>query len=846
MGSLFQLRDFWYTSFPQEEFGVSALTTGDVDNMQGADKIIVGSFQGHLRIISPSSHRGEMQASDILYEKKYDEPILQVECGPYEPIIDGVTQNLLAILFPRKLIFLRVLCCGEGAEEEQKRKKKKDGTDEEKATMPLFYYECNVYFETTFEHTTYNFVSGRFGKTWYKQVCVQSMDGELTFVDHNKVLYKRFIPPTQFLVPGCLAYSVAKDALLTNNSSLFLMCYSYTNIVNSLTSERKEEPGGPHSPDGMRLSPTWAFNLGDDAVAIKVCYLTRGGDKDEDIVVLCPYIMYVLSQSGHCTMTRRLNVEAVSLMSYTLQGLVYSNLLIGFLNQSISVYSDTALEWSAKLVSGNALCMSVGTLCGVQGMIVTLTGDGRLAVNYLGTDPAEGPVQPLESKAASYTEMCDQLKRIQYEIKNMTGETNNLLKTVKDTIQGDQDSAPILISGAPTTAAPPPSAPAPPSPTGSAPATAAQAPAAPAPASEIPAPKSAIDTHLSLQLKTLTVSPTPENKLTVSLQVSLDRTALADISGIDIHLRAVEPIVVETNYKSIASIAVGETVTVPITIGAQNDRDNIIPSSLEVIAVAVFKTRAQVHHSVQASFMLPLSLVAKAVPPVKNTAFSIQLNTDKSPPPSLLNLFPDMAVGGSMAANVLSIEYINGADATLLVSKNAARFKLQASTMEALWLFASELMRRVRNYYNEPSLVFDIPDELPVKDLGAVIDTHLKIRGELVSAIAQLEEAAVFYRAVQKRLLVHFRDRNPASLDSLDLLLKRAYTLMQKRTDAIGVAQGRQRQACAMLNCCVRLFFVWLAAQNREVFQHPEDLSVLEALFACDITDEAGVGWEET
>ena len=61
----------------------------------------------------------------------------------------------------------------------------------------------------------------------------------------------------------------------------------------------------------------------------------------------------------------------------------------------------------------HAPSMQVSTLCKVEGMIVMLTADGQLSVNYLGTDPASTPVQNLESKELDYEDMDEEHRRLQ-------------------------------------------------------------------------------------------------------------------------------------------------------------------------------------------------------------------------------------------------------------------------------------------------------------------------------------------------------------------------------------------------------------------------------------------------
>ncbi|CAD2216315.1 hypothetical protein AGDE_08266 [Angomonas deanei] len=697
MGSLFQLRDFWFTSFPEEEFSSTAMTVGNVDNT-GGDKIVVGSFQGHLRIISPSQERGEMQASDVLFEKKFDEPILQVECGPFEPVCDGVTENLLAVLFPRRLSLLRILRVGDA-------QRSGDGALDE------FYYNCSPAFETTFDHSAYNFVSGNFGNAYYKMLCVQSLDGFLTFVDFNKVLYQRVLPPNQFLSPGPLAYCASKDCFLTCNSSMFLLCYgSYAYAAMGA--------GGTESVG--KLSPTWAYNLGEDAVSIVSCNLQRGL-REETIVVLCGYKLHVLDSKGSVITNRRLNAEAISMCFYKLPEVDYHNVVVGFLDSSISIFSDVTLEWSAKVSSGIPQCLTVNGFCGVEGMIVLLNADGRLSVSYLGTDPAEGTIIALESKAELYGDMCSELRKIDDELK----ETGDALQPMANI--GAASRAPATSVADPAKEPP-------------APAAAAAAAAAPPP----PPPPPAAD---GLELEFVNSSSIPSgDKLIVSLLVKLSNaTLLGVLRGVEVYFRATEPIHCETEYKQIPHIEPGETVTIPVTVLCSDDKDHIVPSSLEVTAVALFKnTKTNEHVTSNASMIAPLSLVAKAVNPVKNPNFSIQINTDKSPAPSLVDLFPDMTAIGPVAPNVLSLEYVNGADVTILASKNAARFKIQGSTMEGLWLVSDELMRRLKTYYCEPNLVFTLPDDVPYADFCAVIETHVAVRKELQDANEEMEKAAVF------------------------------------------------------------------------------------------------------
>ena len=92
-------------------------------------------------------------------------------------------------------------------------------------------------------------------------------------------------------------------------------------------------------------------------------------------------------------------------------------------------------------------------------------------------------------------------------------------------------------------------------------------------------------------------------------------------------------------------------------------------------------------------------------------------------PPQLLRLFSDMLavlppvqaelLERGSGGNVLSFQYPTGADATMLVSKNAGRYRLQSDCFEAMGLVLAELCRRLEGYYKEAEDRGPVPPEGP-------------------------------------------------------------------------------------------------------------------------------------
>jgi Bardet-Biedl syndrome 9 protein len=84
--SIFQTKEWWSTVVGQgEEFDHNSICIANVDNEEAnEDKIIVGSFEGILRIFRPNRRMtNKFTVDDLIIEKNLGYPILQVSCGRF-------------------------------------------------------------------------------------------------------------------------------------------------------------------------------------------------------------------------------------------------------------------------------------------------------------------------------------------------------------------------------------------------------------------------------------------------------------------------------------------------------------------------------------------------------------------------------------------------------------------------------------------------------------------------------------------------------------------------------------------------------------------------------------------
>ena len=131
--SIFQIKELWGTRVgANEEYDKSSVC---LDGSGGEVKIIIGSFEGYLRVYKPKQK--EFMASDMILERNMMLPILQVSCGPFHSSGDAC----LAILHSRKLVVAQILYTGKDLAQYK----------------PLY--------EHSFDRNAFNFVSGNFGKS---------------------------------------------------------------------------------------------------------------------------------------------------------------------------------------------------------------------------------------------------------------------------------------------------------------------------------------------------------------------------------------------------------------------------------------------------------------------------------------------------------------------------------------------------------------------------------------------------------------------------------------------------------------------------------------------------------
>ncbi len=144
--------------------------------------------------------------------------------------------------------------------------------------------------------------------------------------------------------------------------------------------------------------------------------------------------------------------------------------------------------------------------------------------------------------------------------------------------------------------------------------------------------------------------------------------------------------------------------------------NNVIPTSLDVTLHATYCSGTGDTRVTSLGFMLPLYLACRIRPPSKNAQYKLTIDTDAAAM-ALTDLFDDFLnvtqvmgvevseVLGKTGANAMGLQFwtnkplgesdATGALVSILVSKQAGRYRIQSDNLMALYIVADELEKKL-------------------------------------------------------------------------------------------------------------------------------------------------------
>eukprot|EP00960_Hanusia_phi_P040174 754286-Hanusia_phi.AAC.3 len=653
--SLFRAREWWSARSETEGEEVSSsLLIANIDSSpEEDDKIVVGGLSGVLRIYRAAG-KG-YKPGDLMLEVQLGAPILQVEAGRFSP--HSSKEVALAVLFPKALAVFSVsttVVPGEATED--------------------VFMNLSLLYKHELKRSAFNFTYGGFGGTKDKDIiAVQSLDGELLFIEHEQVTFSKFLP--NFLVPGPMCYLPHPlDAIITVNSQFECQCFKYSTLSSSSGGNIASDED--RVKENKRARTEWTTCIGESAIQVQ-CFRPPGYLTSEkyEMIVLGERSVFWLNGSGSIRASKEMELPVSCMCSYIIHAQEKSvNFLFGTTTGQLLVYNyDLKLLWAA-LLEFPPISVGVISAGGVKGLVGTLGENGDVMLSYMGTEPSSQVINNQDKKQLNYENMDEEHRRLLSIIRKST--------TERKTEPTDR-----LILRA-----------------------------------QVP---NSIDGGYS-DLKWQNIQ--------VTVKLFMSYTGQDSLENIKLTVKVPEPFICNIDNREIPFLEGGSGTprTISMVFGVSSPN---MATDTEVSVVASYHSKTGDPRIVSTSFALPLALCGRGMPPVKDGMYKITLDINQEPP-SLLALFEDVPFhGGSTLPNVFSFLYHDGNQATIIVAKNTNRFRIQSAAFASLAMLASELARRLKLHFasaeNEFMIGFndDLGEQFDI--YSKIIDSHFDSRKAL-------------------------------------------------------------------------------------------------------------------
>ncbi|KAJ9592376.1 hypothetical protein L9F63_015944, partial [Diploptera punctata] len=273
-------------------------------------------------------------------------------------------------------------------------------------------------YEHQLRRSAFSMVLGPFGGVKGRDfLCIQSLDGTVSFFEQETFAFTRFLPG--FLLPGPLVFLPHTDSFLTVSSSWQAESYRYQALAEAGGVEDQE------SSSGRRLLPDWTYNLGEAALDIQVVVWSNSYC---DIVILGERNLFCLKDNGTLLFMKRLEYKPCCFHPYFLEPDGRLMVLVVTDTNTLLIYNNTRLCWSAQLIIA-PIAIRRATFQAVKasnekssmsGVVVLLSDSGELQCCYLGTEPSLFVAPPLEVHAIDYKHAGRELIELQKIIKTYT------------------------------------------------------------------------------------------------------------------------------------------------------------------------------------------------------------------------------------------------------------------------------------------------------------------------------------------------------------------------------------------------------------------------------------------
>ena len=485
-----------------------------------------------------------------------------------------------------------------------------------------------------------------------------------------------------------------------------LCCYRYNNIASSSNTNNNDIKLGNN-----RIHSLWEINLGEHILEIKDIKIHKDNNK-KNILCFGERTLFILNDSGKIITQTRWYYHPMTCAIYnsSLTSNDNNNIIVSTNQASLMVYnSNMKLLWAAKTHDESIpIAIKVAKFNDVDGFIVTLSDNGTVRINFMGTDPPIKGKQMNETKPIDFNSLAKEHEEL---VQVMQAAASNNLSELKDTLSIEAEVINEIII------------------------------------TDANIDKVAINEN--------------NQTLMAMVHIAVSYNGDSDLNDVTINLAIPEGIIVAHNSLHIPIISAhseNDPIVIPIEFYPMI---NVIPYSLEAQAVAVYTNIDNIPISTTCTFHLPLSLIAKVVIPNNNFEYSFILESSLKPPAMnelFFNMFNNDEIKNNSeinnyATNVITLSFIaNNSLASILFSSQNARIKLQSNSFITLSFITQLISNRLKLYFKDHSNDFKLlyKADLPLKDFFINIEKHYNICKIINNLSNELNILSQQFRMIQK------------------------------------------------------------------------------------------------
>ena len=224
---------------------------------------------------------------------------------------------------------------------------------------------------------------------------------------------------TEIIFPGPISFLSRKDYLLIPNTSYEIECYSFNNLASSIKTQGEEK----------KVIYSWVLNLGELVKEIRI--VENKLTKKQEILVLCETTLHLIDDNGKLLFQKKLNCEPMAIYPYSITDPNYTQnkwinimYMISTDSDHLLIYKGLELAWAVKYdyfycrLFDTPVFITIADFNESNGLIVTLSDQGKLSVMYLGMEQVKNNKIMMLNKNIDMESMINETQKMMQIVGN--------------------------------------------------------------------------------------------------------------------------------------------------------------------------------------------------------------------------------------------------------------------------------------------------------------------------------------------------------------------------------------------------------------------------------------------